>query len=543
MFCYQCQETVKNKGCTVKGVCGKDEQTANYQDLLIFILKGISTVIEQGEIKGPLREKAGKYIVKVLFTTVTNVNFDETKLAELVEEGLDLKRDLVEKIADKSILPEFSLWDAENESEYSIKAKEVGVLATENEDIRSLRELLIYGLKGTAAYTDHAHILGYEDSAIDDFMIKALAAAADDTLGVNELVQLVLDCGKTGVDAMALLNKANTTTYGNPEPTAVNIGVRNNPGILISGHDLKDLEELLDQTRESGVDVYTHGEMLPANAYPFFKQYTNFAGNYGGSWWKQHKEFESFNGPILMTTNCLIPPLDSYRDRVFTTGLVAYPGVKHIAERTIGKSKDFSEIIEKAKSCESPQELEKGELIGGFGAQTLTDSADAIIDAVSSGAVKRFIVMAGCDGRHDSRSYFTEVAEKLPQDTIILTAGCAKYRYNKLDLGKIGDFPRVIDAGQCNDSYSLALIALTLKEKLGLDDINKLPISFDVAWYEQKAVLVLLALLYLGFKKIRLGPTLPAFLSPNVAKVLVDNFDIKPITSADEDIKAILAGQ
>ncbi len=539
MFCYQCQETVKNQGCTIKGVCGKDAPTSDMQDLLIYVMKGMSYAVESGA-KSELDKKdiaeIGEYLLKGLFTTITNVSFDEKRVREVIEEGLAIKKRMLLKLpADKiGTMPKMVLWDGKDDFEK--KAAEVGILATENEDIRSLRELLIYGLKGIAAYTEHANVLGYYDENLIKFAVKALAATADDSVTVEQLVALVLECGKYGVDAMALLNQANTETYGNPEPTEVNIGVHKNPAILISGHDLLDLYELLEQTKGTGVDVYTHGEMLPANAYPLFKKYGNLVGNYGGSWWKQQEEFANFNGPILMTTNCLMPPLASYKDKVFTTSVVAFPGLKHIAPREKGKQKDFSEIIKMAKQNAAPQEIETGKITIGFGLQTLLDNVDNVIDAVSKGAVSRFVVMAGCDGKHKDREYFTDVAKKLPQDTIILTAGCAKYRYNKLDLGKIGPFSRVLDAGQCNDSYSLAVLALTLKEKLNLEDINQLPISFDLAWYEQKAVLVLLSLLYLGFKNIRVGPTLPAFVSPNVLKVLVENFQIKPTSNPEADI-------
>jgi len=540
-FCYQCQETAKNLGCTLRGVCGKQESTANLQDLLIYVLKGISAVADAA---GDTDPKTGLFIAQSLFTTITNANFDDDVFVDRIREALRLREELKEKHADviTDKLPEAVFWTTDSVEEFHAKALEVGVLSTANEDIRSLRELLVIGLKGIAAYADHAAILGHEDKSIYAFLTEALASTTKD-LSMDEMVALVLKAGETAVNTMALLDKANTSAYGSPEITKVNIGVRGNPGILISGHDLKDMEELLKQTEGTGVDVYTHGEMLPANYYPAFKKYEHFVGNYGNAWWKQNKEFESFNGPILMTTNCITPVKDSYKDRIFTTGMTGYPGVTHIPDRKTGQPKDFSKIIKLAKTCPPPTEIETGEIIGGFAHAQVLALADKVVEAVKSGAIKRFIVMAGCDGRQKSRSYFTEVAEELPKDTIILTAGCAKYRYNKLNLGDIGGIPRVLDAGQCNDSYSLAVIALKLKEVFGLNDINDLPISFDLAWYEQKAVAVLLALLFLGVKGIRLGPTLPAFLSPNVAKVLVDNFDIKPIGDVREDIEAMMAGK
>ena len=541
MFCFQCQETVKNQGCLVKGVCGKEESTAQLQDLLIYNLKGIAYLAESKIQKGEDINAIGKLICDSLFATITNANFDNARITELIKGAVAMKKQLAEEAGMKDA-PEAASWINTDSTVFIEKGKTVGVLSTENEDVRSLRELLIYGLKGIAAYMDHAVVLGYSDSDIYKFMIVGLASTLKD-LSVDEMIALVLKCGETGVKVMALLDKANTETYGNPEITKVNIGVRSNPGILISGHDLKDMEELLIQTEGTGVDVYTHGEMLPANYYPAFKKYSHFAGNYGNAWWKQNEEFESFNGPILMTTNCIIPVKDSYKERIFTTGMTGYPGVKHIADRTEGGKKDFSEIIALAKKCKSPVEIEKGEITGGFAHAQVFALADKVVEAVKSGAIKRFVVMAGCDGRMKSRSYFTDVAEQLPEGTIILTAGCAKYRYNKLNLGDIGGIPRVLDAGQCNDSYSLAIIALKLKEIFGLDDVNKLPLSFDIAWYEQKAVTVLLALLYLGFKTIRLGPTLPAFLSPNVAKVLVENFNIMPVGEVKTDIEAMMAGK
>lgn len=544
MFCFQCQETVKNEGCTIAGVCGKKADTANLQDLLIYVLRGISIYGEKAKELGEQEKKAGLFIAQSLFSTITNANFDNERFIVQIKEGLKIRDELKAKYGDKieGELHDSALWFSDDVDEFHRKAVEVGVLSTENEDVRSLRWLLIYGLKGIAAYADHAAMLGFEDEKIYAFIIEGLVSTTKD-LSVDEMVAMVMKCGEYAVNTMALLDKANTSTYGNPEITKVNLGVRNNPGILISGHDLKDMEELLKQTEGTGVDVYTHGEMLPANYYPAFKKYEHFVGNYGNSWWHQNKEFESFNGPILMTTNCIIPLKDSYKDRIFTTGMVGYPGVKHIPDREDGKAKDFSEIIELAKKCDLPTEIETGEIIGGFAHNQVLALADKIVDAVKSGAIKRFIVMAGCDGRQKGRSYYTEVAEQLPKDTIILTAGCAKYRYIKLNLDDIGGIPRVLDAGQCNDCYSLVVIALKLKEVFELDDINDLPISFDIAWYEQKAVAVLLALLFLGVKGIRLGPTLPAFLSPNVVKVLVENFNIKPIGTVQEDIEAMMVGK
>ncbi|HHE38876.1 MAG TPA: hydroxylamine reductase [Candidatus Cloacimonetes bacterium] len=544
MFCYQCQETAKNQGCTIAGVCGKKSETANLQDLLIYVLRGISIYGEKAQEMGELDKKVGLFIAQSLFTTITNANFDNDRFITQIKEGLKIRNELKAKFGDKieGPLHDSAVWFSEDVEEFHQKATEVGVLSQKNEDVRSLRELLIIGLKGLAAYADHAAILGFEDEKIYAFIMEALVSTTKD-LSVDEMVAMVMKAGETAVTTMALLDKANTETYGNPEISKVNIGVRNNPGILISGHDLKDMEELLKQTEGTGIDIYTHGEMLPANYYPAFKKYEHFVGNYGNAWWQQNKEFESFNGPILMTTNCIIPVKDAYKERIFTTGMTGYPGIKHIADRKDGKAKDFSELIELAKKCEAPIEIETGEIVGGFAHNQVLALADKVVDAVKSGAIKRFIVMAGCDGRHKTRSYYTEVAEELPNDAVILTAGCAKYRYNKLDLGDIGGIPRVLDAGQCNDSYSLAVIALKLKEVFGLNDINELPISFDIAWYEQKAVAVLLALLFLGVKGIRLGPTLPAFLSPNVIKVLVENFDIKPIGEVKADVAAMMAGK
>jgi len=545
MFCFQCQETAKGTGCTIRGVCGKPVDVSRLQDLLIYLLKGISICGLELKKAGLADEKAGKFIIEGLFSTVTNVNFDKDYFVEKIKEGIELRERIKSRLRENGIQTDKKLHDAavfrcDSEEEMFQKAESVGVLSTGDEDIRSLRELITYGLKGMAAYTVHAGVLGFHDDKIHEFIQKALAATLDDSLTADDLTALVMETGKFGVEAMALLDKANTSSYGNPEITKVNIGVRNNPGILISGHDLKDMEELLKQTEGTGVDVYTHGEMLPANYYPAFKKYGHFVGNYGNAWWKQDKEFESFNGPVLMTTNCLIPPKDTYRDRVYTTGVVGFPGLKHIPEGEDGK-KDFSAIIEHAKKCPPPAELENGEIVGGFAHNTVLSLADKVTEAVKSGKIKKFFVMAGCDGRMKSREYYTEFAGKLPADTVILTAGCAKYRYNKLNLGDIDGIPRVLDAGQCNDSYSLAVIALKLKEAFGLDDVNKLPLAFNIAWYEQKAVIVLLALLYLGFKNIHLGPTLPAFLSPNVAGVLVDKFGIGGITNTDDDIRMFMS--
>ncbi len=536
MFCYQCQETAGCKGCTVMGVCGKKPEVAAMQDLLIYATKGLSAVTTALRAAGKSVSRNVNHLVTVnLFTTITNANFDRESIIARIKETLAVKADLLTQLADTSSLPEAALWNG-SESEFDAKAKTVGVLATENEDIRSLRELITYGLKGLSAYSKHANVLAQDDEDVDAFIQKALAATLDDSKSVDDLVALTLETGKYGVQGMALLDKANTTAYGNPEITTVDIGVRKNPGILISGHDLKDLEMLLDQTEGTGVDVYTHSEMLPAHYYPFFKKYKNFAGNYGNAWWKQKEEFESFNGPILMTTNCIVPPKDSYKGRLWTTGATGFPGCRHIDADENGH-KDFSELIAQAKTCPAPTEIETGSIVGGFAHEQVFALADKVVDAVKSGAIKKFVVMAGCDGRMKSREYYTEFAKALPKDTVILTAGCAKYKYNKLNLGDIGGIPRVLDAGQCNDSYSLALIALKLKEVFGLADVNELPLIFNIAWYEQKAVIVLLALLYLGVKNIHLGPTLPAFLSPNVASVLVKNFGIAGITNVEDDMK------
>ncbi len=542
MFCFQCQEAAGNKGCTVKGVCGKDEPTANLQDLLIHTLKGIALIQTQAKLSEADEREAGRFAIEALFATITNANFDEERFVKLIDTALRVRDSLAAKTGISTEgMHDAVVWSGNSKSDFQQKAPLIGVLSTQNEDVRSLRELTIYGLKGIAAYADHAKILGFEDMEIYRFVFKALAATTQD-LSAEELTALVLETGSTAVQTMKLLDTANTETYGNPEITEVNIGVRSNPGILISGHDLKDMDELLKQSEGTGVDVYTHSEMLPANYYPAFKKYEHFVGNYGNSWWKQNKEFEAFNGPIVMTTNCITPVKDAYKDRIFTTNMAGYPGVQHLPDRPEGGKKDFSRVIELAKQCQPPTELESGSIVGGFAHAQVMQLADKVVDAVKSGAIKRFVVMAGCDGRHNSRSYFTDVAQELPQDTVILTAGCAKYRYNKLDLGDIGGIPRVLDAGQCNDSYSLAVIALKLREVFELEDVNDLPISFDIAWYEQKAVAVLLALLSLGFKGIRLGPTIPAFLSANVVKVLVENFDIKPIGDVKADVEAMMAG-
>ena len=545
MFCFQCQETVKGQGCEIKGMCGKNSETANTQDLLVYVLRGISIYYEEAKRLDIDTGETGSFILSGLFTTVTNVNFDAANVASLVTESLGVRDNLSALIEKKnpgfraSGLHDSALW-TESASAYESKASQIGVMATENEDVRSLRELLVYGLKGLAAYANHAEVLGAVDPSIHDFAATALVSTTKD-LSVEDMIALVMKAGEFSVTAMALLDKANTETYGNPEITEVSLATGDKPGILVSGHDLKDIEFLLEQTRGTGVDVYTHGEMLPTHAYPKFKKYDNLVGNYGTAWYNQNKDFVAFNGPILMTTNCITPVKKSYEDRIYTTGVVAYPGLQHIHEDSDGK-KDFSAIIEQAKNCAAPVQLEEGKVVIGFAHNQVLALADKVVDAVKSGAIKRFVVMAGCDGRRKERGYFTEVAKKLPKDAVILTAGCAKYRYNKLDLGDIGGIPRVLDAGQCNDSYSLAVIALKLKEVFGLEDINELPISFDIAWYEQKAVAVLLALLSLGIKGIRLGPSLPAFLSPNVAKVLIDNFDIKLTGEVDSDVDMIMAG-
>lgn len=547
MFCYQCQEAAQGVGCTVKGVCGKTPEVAGLQDLLVYQLKGLSVLsvaLRQNSIEFPA---FNRFVVDGLFMTITNANFDDYRFETFIRKGFEWRNELRTSMAQAGIQLEnanstLHTWNATTRFEMDEMAAKVSVLATENEDIRSLRELIIYGLKGMAAYCEHAYNLTFEDAGVYAFMQKALVDTLDDSLGAAELTALTLETGKYGVQVMALLDKANTTSYGNPEITKVNLGVRNNPGILISGHDLKDMEELLKQTEGTGVDVYTHSEMLPANYYPAFKKYKHFVGNYGGAWWSQVTDFETFNGAILFTTNCIVPPRKSatYADRVYTTGASGFPGFKHIADRHDGQPKDFSAIIEHAKTCAAPIEIEKGEIVGGFAHAQVFALADKIVEAVKSGAIRKFFVMAGCDGRMKGRSYYSEFAEQLPTDTVILTAGCAKYRYNKLPLGDIGGIPRVLDAGQCNDSYSLAVIALKLKEVFELNDINELPIAYNIAWYEQKAVIVLLALLHLGVKNIHLGPTLPAFLSANVAKVLVDNFGIAGIGTVDDDMKLFL---
>jgi len=552
MFCFQCQETAKNTGCTIKGMCGKPEETANLQDLLIFVLRGIAVYGEKLKELGQPDRSNADFVLQALFATITNANWDDSCFEGLIQDAL-ARRDRLRAAflaAYKAKngrdfsdpLPEAATWSGPVQT-FAEKSKSVGILATANEDVRSLREFLIIGLKGVAAYADHAAVLGFRKTEIDDFMLEALASTTRE-LSVDEMVAMVMKCGAMSVTTMALLDEANTTTYGHPEITEFNIGVGTNPGIIISGHDLKDMAELLKQTEGTGVDVYTHSEMLPANYYPAFKKYSHFVGNYGGSWWEQNREFETFNGPILMTTNCLVPlkKENTYLDRLYTTGVVGYEGAKHIPDRPEGGAKDFSAIIAQAKTCPPPTEIETGTIIGGFAHHQVMALADKVVEAVKSGAIKRFVVMAGCDGRQKARHYFTEVAENLPKDTVILTAGCAKYRYNKLKLGDINGIPRVLDAGQCNDSYSLAVIALKLKEAFGLDDINDLPISYDIAWYEQKAVAVLLALLSVGVKGLRLGPTLPGFLSPNVAKVVIENFNLKATGSVQEDIAAMMAG-
>lgn len=543
MFCFQCQETAGCSGCTKFGVCGKSPELANMQDLLIYATKGLSEVTTRIRKEGKKIDKELNHFITLnLFTTITNANFDNDVFYSRVKETLRIKRELIEKLDNKENLSEVALWEASSNEEMDKKSNsdEVGVLATKNEDIRSLRELITYGLKGLSAYSKHANALGYDNEEIDAFMQETLAKLLDDSLSVEELIALTLETGKVGVDGMALLDTANTETYGNPEITKVNIGVGKNPGILVSGHDLKDIEQLLIQTEGTGVDVYTHSEMLPAHYYPNLKKYKHLVGNYGNAWWKQREEFESFNGPILMTTNCIVPPKnESYKSRMYTTGAAGFEGCVHIEADENGV-KDFSAIIEQAKKCKAPTEIEQGEIIGGFAHAQVLALADQVVEAVKSGAIKKFFVMAGCDGRAKSRNYYTDFAKALPKDTVILTAGCAKYKYNKLDLGDINGIPRVLDAGQCNDSYSLALIALKLKEVFELEDINELPIAFNIAWYEQKAVIVLLSLLYLGVKNIHLGPTLPAFLSPNVAKVLVENFGIGGITNVEDDLNMFL---
>ena len=539
MFCYQCQETAKGTGCEVRGVCGKNEEVAKLQDLLIYVTKGISEIVIKGKLDVKSISEVNHQVLKSLFITITNANFDDGAIENQIYKMIGLRNELKKQISGVN-LGDAAEFEVSDRASMLDKASKVGVLSTENEDVRSLREMIIYGLKGMAAYTHHALNIGKEDIAISAFIYEALASTLDDSLSADDLVALTLKTGEFGVKAMALLDEANTSKYGNPEITSVNIGVRNNPGILISGHDLTDLEQLLEQTKGTGIDVYTHSEMLPAHYYPFFKKYDNFAGNYGGSWWQQVTEFETFNGPILFTTNCIVPPRsEEIRKKIFTSGASGYPGCPHITADENGK-KDFTEIIAMAKQCKPPVEIESGNIVGGFAHNQVFALADKVVDAVKSGAIKKFFVMAGCDGRMKSREYYTEFAKKLPKDTVILTAGCAKYRYNKLELGDIGGIPRVLDAGQCNDSYSLAVIALKLKEIFELEDVNDLPIAFNIAWYEQKAVIVLLALLYLGVKNIHLGPTLPGFLSPNVAKVLVEKFGIAGIGQVEDDIKLFM---
>ncbi len=544
MFCFQCQEAAKGTGCTIKGVCGKTDEVSNLQDLLIYVTKGVGYLADKAKTANIDTSVADKYAFEALFMTITNANFDDEKIAKKIIEAASIRKNLRMELEAADVLPhnlpDCVIWESKDRTEMDRKSKLIGVLSIKDEDIRSLKELLTIGLKGMAAYAEHAFNLGHENQEVYTFIHKALSATVNHELQVPELVELVLECGKYGVEVMALLDKANTESYGSPEITRVNIGVRQNPGILISGHDLKDMEELLKQTEGTGVDVYTHSEMLPANYYPAFKKYSHFVGNYGNAWWKQKEEFESFNGPVLLTTNCLVPPKESYKERVYTTGQAGFVGVHHIEDRNTGETKDFSIIIEHAKRCSAPIEIENGEITGGFAHNQVMQLSDKIVDAVKSGAIRKFVVMAGCDGRMKSRDYYTEFAKEMPKDTVILTAGCAKYRYNKLNLGDIGGIPRMLDAGQCNDSYSLAVIALKLKEIFELNDINELPIAYNIAWYEQKAVIVLLALLSLGVKNIHLGPSLPAFLSPNVAKVLTENFGIAGITDVDEDMRILI---
>lgn len=539
MFCFQCQETAKNKGCTVKGVCGKTAEVADLQDNLIFVTKGLAQVKNRVKDLGDRLEEVDGHIADNLFTTITNANFSAESIEEYIDATLDLKEELMASLDSTEDLPLEATFDMRKGISPEERARYIGVMATEDEDIRSLRELITYGLKGMAAYTRHANVLGFRDEDVHAFISETLEKITDDSLSVEDLVALTLATGEHGVKAMALLDEANTTKYGHPEITEVSLEPRNNPGILISGHDLGDMEALLEQTKGTGVDVYTHSEMLPANYYPAFKSYDHFVGNYGGSWWHQRDEFKSFNGPILMTTNCIVPPKDdSYIDRLYTTGVAAFPGAKVVEEKD--GVKDFSALIEQAKQCEAPEKIESGTLVGGFAHNQVFALADQVVDAVKSGAIKKFVVMGGCDGRQSDRNYYEEFAKALPNNTVILTAGCAKYRYNKLHMGDIGGIPRVLDAGQCNDSYSLAVIAMKLQEIFGLNDINELPIAYNIAWYEQKAVIVLLALLSLGVKNIHLGPTLPAFLSPNVVDVLVENFNIAPNTTVEEDIKTMI---
>ncbi|GAB6163834.1 hydroxylamine reductase [Desulfothermus naphthae] len=552
MFCNQCQETARNQGCTKVGVCGKKEDLANLQDLLIYLVEGISIYAKKLKELEDVDSSVGRFVCEAMFSTITNVGWDNKKFEDWIKRALKVREGVKEKFLAayknkygkefNEPLDDAATWTSSDPKDFYEKAKEAGWLRFENEDLRSLKQTICFGIKGICAYADHAALLGFEDKDIYNFIFEAMAAMTED-LSADELFNLTLKTGEYGVKTMALLDEANTSTYGHPEITEVYLGVRNNPGILISGHDLKDLEELLEQTKGTGIDVYTHGEMLPAHYYPAFKKYDHFVGNYGSSWWHQNKEFESFNGPIILTTNCLIPVKGNYLDRLFTTGVVNYPGAIHIEDRPKGGAKDFSKVIERAKSCPAPTPLEDKKIVGGFARNQVLGLADKIVDAVKSGAIKRFIVMAGCDGRQKKREYYTEVAKNLPKDTVILTAGCAKYRYIKLDLGDIGGIPRILDAGQCNDCYSLAVIALKLKEVFGVDDINELPISFDIGWYEQKAITVFLALLYLGFKGLRVGPTFPGFFSPNIAKTLVEKFDLKPIGDPKEDIEAMMQGK
>jgi len=539
MFCNQCQEALNVKGCTKNGVCGKKGEVADLQDRLLYVLKSIAFYNLKAREAGLNEEATDRFVLDSFFATLTNTNFDKQAIEAYIKKGFEIRDAIKAKLPAGTIATEKALPAVATVTPENIESLDVAVHSTQDEDIRSLRELLTYGMKGLAAYAHHAYILGYKDEAIFEFIEKGLVSTTDDGVSLDALIGLVLECGQKGVSVLALLDRANTETYGNPEPTAVNISVRDRPGILISGHDLRDLEQLLEQTTGTGIDVYTHGEMLPANSYPAFKKYENFAGNYGNAWWKQSEEFEKFNGPILMTTNCIIPPKEAYKNRIYTTGVVGFEGLTHIYEKEDG-TKDFTPLVEQAKTSKPPEQLESGTIIGGFAHEAALSVADKIIDAVKTGKISRFMVMAGCDGRHKERAYYTDFAKALPKDTVILTAGCAKYRYNKLDLGDIGGIPRVIDAGQCNDSYSLVVIAQKLAEAFGLEDINDLPVSYNIAWYEQKAVLVLLALLSLGVKNITLGPTLPAFVSPNVLKVLVENFNIKPNTTVEEDMKVLL---
>ena len=541
MFCFQCQETAKNTGCTVRGVCGKIDDTANLMDLLIYATKGVALAAEKGGYKTEDVMSGGRFATEAMFATITNANFDPERLGALIVEAQDVRDAIMKRAGASGGEHDAMTFSVKDSSKFAEKAATVGVLSQENPDVRSLQQTVIYGIKGISAYAHHAAMLDFESEEVYRFVLEGLASTLK-TLSQDDMIAMVIKTGDCAVKTMALLDKANTETFGNPEITKVDIGVRKNPGILISGHDLLDLKELLEQTAGKGIDVYTHSEMLPAHYYPAFRKYPHFAGNYGSSWFHQDKEFETFNGAILMTTNCIIPVKDSYKNRIFTTGMTGYPGVTHIPDRAKGKTKDFSAVIECAKKCSPPIELEKGSITGGFAHDQVFKLADKVVEAVKSGAIKRFVVMGGCDGRHKDREYFTDVAKGLPKDAVILTAGCAKYRYNKLDLGDIGGIPRVLDAGQCNDSYSLALIALKLKEIFGLDDVNKLPLSFDIAWYEQKAVAVLLALLALGFRKVRIGPTLPGFLSPNVAKIIIDAFDLRKTDTVEKDIPAIMSG-